>query len=218
MVAALALACVLIQRIYPKLIERPFLLFFLALTAYPIFRGVLGGQNTGLSILLIVLCWSNVLHNKHYQAGIFLGLLFFKPQFAAALTGLFLLSGRWRVWASAGATVIVLFAVNAALLGPDWLIDWFDGVRNQFLYDGQFDFAALISWFGIALIAVVVLLSRLDRLNPNLLLAVWAAGLVELLSVTLGFSPSFIPLVLILAMAARYLWTSSTKNAEALPA
>lgn len=71
MVAALALACVLIQRIYPRLIEKPELLFFLALTVYPILRSIMGAQNTALSLLLIVLVWYKVLRNKHYQAGIF---------------------------------------------------------------------------------------------------------------------------------------------------
>ena len=40
LVAALALACVLIQRMYPSLIQSPFLLFFLTLTAYPVDRRV----------------------------------------------------------------------------------------------------------------------------------------------------------------------------------
>ena len=283
MVAALALACVLIQRIYPKLIESPFLLFFVALTAYPIVRSIMGGQNTALSILLIVLCWYHVLHNKHYQAGLYLGLLFFKPQFALPLSGLFFLSGRWRVWVSAGATAFVLFALSTALLGPGWIVDWLDLVKTFSRLDVRVNFGELVSWqgftqaligagnefaaaigwslaaatvlalswvwyaggqkadfsaqlalacvcivlisphtlyydSGIALIAVVVLLNRLGPLNRGLVLGVWAAGLLQLLSPALGISLSFIPLVLILAVAARYLWASSTQNAEALPA
>ena len=104
MAAALALACRLIQRIYPEVITDPVLFFFLALTAYPILRSVFGGQNTALSLLLIVLCWFCVLRNRHYQAGVYLGLLLFKPQYAVPLAGLFFLSGRWRVWLSAGAS------------------------------------------------------------------------------------------------------------------
>ncbi|MFB3102321.1 MAG: glycosyltransferase family 87 protein, partial [Alphaproteobacteria bacterium] len=257
MVAALALACLLIQRIYPNLIAKPELLFFLAFTAYPIFRSVIGGQNTALSILLIVLCWYKVLHNKHYQAGIYLGLLLFKPQFALPLAGLFLLSGRWRVWVSAGATGIVLIALNSALLGPGWFADWFDIVRTFSRFDVQVNFAELVSWqgfiqavvgqgnsfavalgwglsgatilaiswvwfaggrtadfnsqlalasicivlisphtlyydSGIVLIAVVVLLNRFGRLKVNLILGVWAAGILQLLSPALGVSLSFI--------------------------
>jgi hypothetical protein len=283
MVAALALACLLIQRIYPDLIASPFLLFFLALTAYPVFRSVFGAQNTALSILLIVLCWYQVLHNKHYQAGIYLGLLFFKPQFALPLTGLFLLSGRWRVWMSAGATAIVLFALSTALMGPAWFADWLELARTFSRLNVQVNFGELVSWqgflqaligeddriasalgwgfsaltvlgiswvwyaggrkadfssqlalasvcivlipphslyydSGIALIAVVVLLNRLGHLNPGLILVVWAAGLVQLLSPALGVSLAFIPLVLILVIAVNFLWSSSTKSAEVQPA
>jgi hypothetical protein len=280
LVAALALACALIQRIYPNLIESPYLLFFLALTAYPIIRSVMGAQNTAFSILLIVLCWYKVLHNKHYQAGIFLGLLFFKPQFAVPLTGLFLLSGRWRVWASAGATAIVLFALSTALTGPAWIADWLEIVRTFSRFDVQVNFGELVSWqgffqallgdgntvagglgwllaaatvlgiswvwfaggrradfnaqlglasvcivlisphtlyydSGIALIAFVVVLDRLGRLNPSLILGVWAAGLLQVLSPSLGISLSFLPLVFILALAITHLWSPGTKNAEA---
>lgn len=282
MVAALALACLLIQRIYPNLIAKPELLFFLAFTAYPIFRSVIGGQNTALSILLIVLCWYKVLHNKHYQAGIYLGLLLFKPQFAVPLAGLFLLSGRWRVWVSAGATGIVLIALNSALLGPGWFADWFDIVRTFSRFDVQVNFAELVSWqgfiqavvgqgngfavalgwglsgatilaiswvwfaggrtadfnaqlalasicivlisphtlyydSGIVLITVVVLLNRLGRLNANLILGVWAAGILQLLSPALGISLSFIPVVLLLVAATYYLWSSGVRDGEAQP-
>lgn len=282
MVAALALACLLIQRIYPNLIASPYLLFFLALTAYPIFRSVIGGQNTALSILLIVLCWYKVLHNKHYQAGLYLGLLLFKPQFAVPLAGLFFLSGRWRVWLSAGATGIVLFGVNSALLGPAWFVDWFDIIAAFLGADARTNFGELVSWqgflqavmgpgnsiamalgwglsaatilaiswvwyaggrqadfsaqlalasicivlisphtlyydSGIVLIAVVVLLARLGRLNANVILGVWAAGLPQLLSPSLGFSLSFVPVVVMLGFAVFYLWSSGVKKTGVQP-
>ncbi len=279
LVAALALACVLIQRIYPTLIDSPFLLFFLALTAYPIIRSVMGAQNTALSLLLIVLCWYSVLNNRHYQAGIFLGLLFFKPQFAVPLTGLFLLSGRWRVWLTAAATAIVLFALSTAIMGPAWFADWLDMARTFSRFDVQVNFGELVSWqgflqalfgdgngvavglgwilstatvlgaswvwfaggrqadfnaqiglasvcivlisphtlyydSGIALIAFIVVLSRFGALNPGLILGVWAAGYLQLLSPVLGFSLSFLPLVLILILAAMYLWPHAIKRSE----
>lgn len=279
MVAALALACVLIQRIYPKLIEKSELLFFLALTAYPILRSIMGAQNTALSLLLIVLIWYKVLHNKHYQAGLFLGLLFFKPQFALPLSGLFLLSGRWRVWVSAGVTAAVLFAASTALIGTGWIADWLDLVRTFSSLDVQVNFSELVSWqgftqalmgegnniatgigwglsavtvlgiswiwftggrkadfssqlalasvcivlisphtlyydTGIALIAAVVVMSRMGPANPGLILGIWALGLLQLLSPVVGVSLAFVPLVLILGVAIAYLWPSSVKSTE----
>lgn len=280
MVAALALACGLIARIYPRLIAKPELLFFLALTAYPILRSIMGAQNTALSLLLIVAVWYKVLHNKHYQAGIFLGLLFFKPQFALPLSGLFFLSGRWRVWVSAGVTAAVLFAATTALIGTGWIAGWLDLVRTFSALDVQVNFGELVSWqgftqallghgndfaagvgwglsaatvlgiswiwfaggrkadfssqlalasvcivlisphtlyydTGIALIAVVVVLSRMSPANPGLILGVWAAGLLQLLSPAAGVSLAFVPLVVILGVAIAYLWSSGVKNTEA---
>lgn len=280
MVAALALACLLIRRIYPRLVEKPELLFFLALTAYPILRSIMGAQNTALSLLLIVLIWYKVLHNKHYQAGIFLGLLFFKPQFALPLTGLFLLSGRWRVWVSAGATVAVLYAASTAVIGVAWVGDWLDLATTFSRLDAQVNFGELVSWqgftralmgagsglagglgwglsaatvvgiswiwfrggrkadfssqlalasicivlisphtlyydTGIALIAVVVVLNRMDPVSPSLILGVWAMGLLQLLSPAAGVSLVFAPMVLILIVAIAYLWPSSVKSTEA---
>ena len=277
MAAALALACVMIQRLYPRLIESPFLLFFLALTAYPILRSVFGGQNTALSILLIVGCWYYVRHERPLLAGVFLGLLFFKPQFALPLAGLFFLSGRWRVWVSAGATTLALFALNAAILGPDWVSAWIEGVQNQFSLDGRISYTAMVSWLGaahgifgaspaaadavgwalsaatilaiswvwyaggrtadfnaqmalaslcvilisphtayydtgIALVAAVVLLARAGNLNLAAILVIWAAGLLELLAPAIGFSLSSIPVIILLAIAARFLWIAAAKD------
>ncbi|NKB49611.1 MAG: DUF2029 domain-containing protein [Alphaproteobacteria bacterium] len=282
MVAALALAAVLIQQIYPTLIASPYLLFFLTFTAYPIFRSVIGGQNTALTILLIVACWHRVLHNKHYQAGIYLGLLLFKPQFAIPLAGLFFLSGRWRVWVSAGATGLVLYGVNTALLGPAWFVDWFNIIGTFSGLDLRFNFAELVSWrgfvqavigagnpvaltlgwglavatilaiswvwyrggrtadfnaqmalaslaivlisphtlfydSGIVVIAFIVLLSRLGRLNADLIFVVWAVGLLQLLSPAVGVSLSFPSVVAIGAFAVFYLWSSSVQRREAQP-
>jgi hypothetical protein len=219
------------------------------------------------------------LHNKHYQAGIFLGLLFFKPQFAVPLTGLFFLSGRWRVWVSAGATAIILFSLSTALLGPAWFGDWFELLNTTFVHAMQVNIPYIISWqalsqaligqgnefavalgwglsaatalaiswvwfaggrkadfsaqlglasiciillspqtlyydAGIALIAFVVLSNRLGRLNPSLILVVWATGFFQLLSPALGVSLSLLPLILILVLATTHLWSSASKSAE----
>lgn len=279
MVAALALACTLIARIYPGLVTKPELLFFLALTGFPILRSVMGAQNTVLSLLLIVLIWYRVLHNKQYQAGVFLGLLFFKPQFALPLSGLFFLAGRWRVWASAAATAALLLGLSTAVLGTGWIDDWLFLVRVFSALDVRVNFAELVSWqgfvralvgydnelasvvgwslalativglcwvwfaggrkadfsaqmalasvgivlisphtlfydAGIALIAVIVVLSRMGQLNAGVIFVVWAAGLLQLLSPAVGVSLSFVPLVLILTLAVAYLWRASVKNTE----
>lgn len=150
MLAALALACVLIQRLYPKLIGSSYLLFFVALTVHPILRSIMGGQNTALSILLITLCWFSVVHKKHYLAGIYLGLLFYKPQFAMPLAGLFFLSGRWRVWLSAAITALTLLAAGTAVAGPQWVNNWLDLVNGYFDYSMVNYTSYIVSWTFMA--------------------------------------------------------------------
>ena len=283
LVAALALACVLIQRIYPTLIASPYLLFFLALTSYPIIRSVMGGQNTALSILLIVLVWYMVLHDRQLLAGVILGLLFFKPQFALPLTGLFLLSGRWRVWGAAAATAGTLFVLNTAIIGPGWVGDWLALVQTFSRLDVQVNFAELVSWqgflqallgdgntiavilgwamtaatilviswvwfaggrtadfnaqiglasiaivlisphtlfydAGVAIIGFIALLGRRAQLNKALILGVWAASFLQLLSPILGISLSFLPLMFVLVLAIGHLWSRSLKPMEMQPA
>jgi hypothetical protein len=112
----------------------------------------------------------------------------------------------------------------ATVLGISWV--WFAGGRKAD-FNAQLGLACvcivLISPHtlyydsGIALIAFVVVLSRLGPLNPGLILGVWAAGLLQLLSPSLGISLSFLPLVFILVLAITHLWSPGTKNTEAHP-
>ena len=48
--------------------------------------------------------------------------------------------------------------------------------------------------------------------NPGLIFAVWVAGLLQLLSPAAGVSLTFVPLVLILALAVAYLWRASLNS------
>ena len=112
----------------------------------------------------------------------------------------------------------------ATILAIAWV--WYAGGRKAD-FNGQLALASicivLISPHtlyydsGIVLIAFVVLLNRLGRLNTNLIVGVWAAGLVQLLSPSLGVSLSFIPVVVMLAVAVFYLWTSSIRNVATQP-
>jgi hypothetical protein len=110
----------------------------------------------------------------------------------------------------------------ATVLGISWV--WFAGGRKAD-FSSQLALASvcivLISPHtlyydtGIALIAVVVVLSRMGPANPGLIIGVWAAGLLQLLSPAAGVSLSFVPLVLILGVAIAYLWPSGVKTTEA---
>jgi len=150
MIAALGLACRLMQRIYPEVLHSWYFCVFFALTYYPMFRAVFGGQNTSLSLLLIVLCWHRVIRARHLEAGLYLGLLMFKPQFAVPLAGLFLFSGRRRVCLGAIVTTIALYGVGALVSGPCWPQVWFDAARGFAALDASANSANAISWLGFA--------------------------------------------------------------------
>lgn len=150
MVAALVLACGLLQRMYPQAIKSAHLLFALALTSFPIFWSVLLGLNTALSILLIVAVFYNVTRGRNLWAGFFLGLLFFKPQFAIPLAGLFFLSGRWQVWLNALLTLAALIVAGAVIVDPEGLQKWLDATYRLFTYNvSTLDFT-VISIMGLA--------------------------------------------------------------------
>jgi len=150
LVTALALSCMLLRRLYPGLISDPVLLFAIVLTAHPVLRSIAAAQNTTLSILLIVSCWYAAQNQRQFLAGVFLGLLFFKPQFAAPLTGLFLLSGRWRVSASAVVTAGALCAIAVWVAGPEWFGDWLAFAAGMFKHHMLSNVPFIVSWMSIA--------------------------------------------------------------------
>jgi hypothetical protein len=110
MVSALVLTIQLIRPFNPLIDQYKLSALALSLSFYPLFRAIWGGQNTAVILLLIVGTWRMALAHREWLAGIILGLLLFKPQFAIPLIGLFVLSGRWRVGLGSALTAVVLYS------------------------------------------------------------------------------------------------------------
>lgn len=94
------------------------------LTFYPLLRSVLGGQNSVLSLFLLFVVWKLVDSGREWVAGLCLGLLLYKPQFAVPFIGLFFLAGYWRVVVSAFLSgLIIVFGTIFFLKHnlKDWL-------------------------------------------------------------------------------------------------
>jgi hypothetical protein len=85
----------------------------------------MGSQNTIITLLLIILSWRATLAKREFAAGVFIGLLLFKPQFALPLIGLYTLSGRWRVGFGAALTALFLYIISSLISCPDWIIEWY---------------------------------------------------------------------------------------------
>jgi len=131
------------------LVDRHFEIVVLGSIAfYPMYRAITGGQNTALTLLLLAGSWRAVDADRDAVAGVLLGLLLFKPQFAVPLIGLHLLARRWRLGVSAALTAFACWGVGAVLLGVDWLSGWLDSIRFFSDLDARVNSRNAVSFLG----------------------------------------------------------------------
>jgi alpha-1,2-mannosyltransferase len=88
------------------------------------------GQNGFLTAALLIGGLAN-LDRRPIVAGILFGILTIKPQFGMLLPVMLVLTGRWRVIASAAATTLVLVAATALWFGADVWIGYVQKVVPQ---------------------------------------------------------------------------------------
>jgi hypothetical protein len=96
------------------------------LAYYPLVRGIGSGQNTVLTLLLLVAAWRASSAGRDGWAGVFLGLLLFKPQFAVLALLAWVVGGRWRAVPTFAAVAAGTWAVTAAFAGVDWVVRYRD--------------------------------------------------------------------------------------------
>lgn len=148
MIGALLLAMQLIRPMN-RLIDQHFLCaFFFALAFYPMLKAVLGGQNITITLLLVVIAWRAAIAHHEWLAGISLGLLLFKPQFALPLIGLYVLSRRWRIGVGSIFIALTLYGINAWMVGPSWLTKWLEYALWHSQADAGINRANSVSWLG----------------------------------------------------------------------
>ena len=97
-------------------------LFAACLTFYPLFRAVVGGQNSALSLLCAAGAIAALHQRRDFAAGLWIGAWFFKPQFAIPAA---LVACR-SVWAVLGVCVgaSICFLLSASIMGLGWPIVW----------------------------------------------------------------------------------------------
>ncbi len=130
MVTALGAAVWLLRKPLSRVSRWPLEAFLLSAGFYPMFRSMFGGQNTAVTLLILVAGYRALDDDRPLLAGAVLGLLFYKPQFAVPVAGLLLLMNR-RALLGMAATGTGLWLSGAAMLGPNWVTVWFDGARRQ---------------------------------------------------------------------------------------
>jgi hypothetical protein len=137
MVAALVGALILIRPMISVLDRWFSLVLGAAATAYPIFVGTSGGQNTALTLLLLAAVWRALAEDREAWAGVAIALLLYRPQYALPMLGLLFLGRHWRAVGTACIGATIIYAINAALAGPGWISTWINGVRPLLKADAE---------------------------------------------------------------------------------
>lgn len=199
MVGAL-LAALHLLRPLVGVVDRWFPLVLAAtVTSYPMFMALGGGQNTALTMLLLVAVWRALADDREVAAGLAATLLLFRPQYAVPVVGLLLLDRRRTAVLTAAAGAGVLYVANAALLGWSWVSTWLDRVGPFLETDAEVNAGNSVSTVGflqalfgvdspvativggLATVAVVAVLGMIwwqGRLDLDARMAITATGIV----------------------------------------
>ena len=180
LMAAAAIGALWLLRPVVAFVRRHFEVVCIAsLLFYPMLRSVTGGQNTALTILLLAGAWRSLHDDNEVAAGLCLGLLLYKPQFALPLLALLLARGAWRAVVSGLATGVVLWVAGAAVMGSDWLRAWWTQVASFAELDAEVNGHNAVSILGVSE-ALFGAGSTAARLVAGPILAATALALVVL--------------------------------------
>jgi hypothetical protein len=126
MAAFCVIAMMFVGRTLPTLRPYRVLLVAAALGFYPIFRAVLGGQNTAFSLMCAAGAAAALAAGNALTAGLWLGAWLFKPQLALPVAAIVALKSPHRVRLLAGVAVfgVMYYALGAAIGGVEWPIWW----------------------------------------------------------------------------------------------
>jgi hypothetical protein len=102
----------------------------LSLLTFPIATAVLGGQNTTLTLMLVLAAFAVTPVLSSPVGGLAAGMLFYKPQFGVLVVLVLMVARKWRSVAWAGATVLGLYLVVVPWLGWLWPQDWMTAVAS----------------------------------------------------------------------------------------
>jgi len=148
MVLVIAVALRLLCRRNPEIASFYELLLVATLLYYPMLRAVLGGQNTPIIFLLVVAVWTADLSRKEWLAGVFLGLMLFKPQYGIPLIGLHLLAWRWKTVVSSAVVAMGLYLISSYFCGALWIEEWLQFSFKFASIDASVNPSNSVSWIG----------------------------------------------------------------------
>lgn len=213
---AIALAC----RLDPRLHDYRVFAVAAALGFYPLFRAVLGGQNTPVSLMCAAGAAAALARGNPLGAGAWVGGWLFKPQLALPVAALIALRSPSRARFLIGAAVpaAAYYAIAAAVAGPGWPLWWWrhaapfgaaDRVINQ---ENVVSFVELgpslaLPWLGwllaILTAGVVVWLTVRRRNLSSLELLAMASAMAVLIAPHASYYDAGLASLGLLAGAAR---------------
>lgn len=121
-----------------------------AFTFVPLFMAVTLGQNTALVILLVAASWRLDRDGRPGAAGLALGMLLFKPQYAVPLIALHVLRRRWRLVGVSALTGAAWWLLGVGMLGTSWVGDWAGQVKDFTTLDAEVNGANAVSFLGVS--------------------------------------------------------------------
>jgi hypothetical protein len=126
MAALCAIAMALVCRTLPPLQPHRVLLVAAALGFYPVFRAVLGGQNTAVSLLCAAGTAAALTAGSAFTAGVWLGAWLFKPQLALPVAAIVALKSpqRMRLLTGVALAAAIYYAIGTAIAGAAWPVWW----------------------------------------------------------------------------------------------
>jgi hypothetical protein len=136
MVAAMTLTAVLLRPVLPEVLGRRgrwIVTVLLIATFQPVLRTMVGGQNTVLSLMLLAGLFASLQQRRAVRAGLFLGLLTYKPQLCSLATVFLALRGELRTLGTAATVAAAHYIIAAMPCGWSWpaaLLRQFHAVRS----------------------------------------------------------------------------------------
>lgn len=115
---------------------------------YPFAITITGGQNTALTFLLMAATYAYLRRGNDVLAGLTLGLMFYKPQFALLLALLLMMRGKFRVLATTAAVALAYYFVSAALCGVRWPLEMTEALAVYWPLEDSFNGMNSISLIG----------------------------------------------------------------------
>ena len=144
----------------PALHSRWSIVVGLAFLFLPLLRTVTGGQNTAITFALLAAGYASLRSARDVWAGVWLGLLLYKPQYAVLPALLLLVCRRRSALVAFAGTAAAQYVVGALICGADWPIQMSTLIHRFMPRIFEVDGHQLISWLNFAEYAMPGALAR----------------------------------------------------------